>query len=104
MVEKETNVETERGLVASVFTNRLEKGMPLACDPTLIYALKLAGKFDGNLRKADLMMDSPYNTYVRPGLPPTPIANPGAYSLRAALSPSKTDYLFFVSRNDGTHE
>ena len=104
MVEKETNVETERGRVASVFTNRLEKGMPLACDPTLIYALKLAGKFDGNLRKADLMMDSPYNTYVRPGLPPTPIANPGAYSLRAALSPSKTDYLFFVSRNDGTHE
>jgi UPF0755 protein len=104
MVEKETNVEAERRLVASVLTNRLEKGMPLACDPTLIYALKLAGKYDGNLRKADLAMDSPYNTYIHPGLPPSPIANPGTESLRAALAPPRTDYLFFVSRNNGTHE
>ena len=104
MVEKETNLEAERGLVASVLTNRLEKGMPLACDPTLIYALKLAGKYNGNLRKGDLAMDSPYNTYIHPGLPPGPIANPGAESLRAALAPPRTDYLFFVSRNDGTHE
>jgi peptidoglycan lytic transglycosylase G len=104
IVEKETNVQAERGLVASVLTNRLEKGMPLACDPTLIYALKLDGKYHGNLRKADLAMDSPYNTYMRPGLPPGPIANPGAESLRAALSPPRTEYLFFVSRNNGTHE
>jgi UPF0755 protein len=104
MVEKETNLEAERGLVASVLTNRLEKGMPLACDPTLIYALKLAGKYDGDLRKADLAMDSPYNTYIHPGLPPSPIANPGAKSLRAALAPPRTDYLFFVSRNNGSHE
>jgi UPF0755 protein len=104
MVEKETNLEAERGLVASALTNRLEKGMPLACDPTVIYALKLAGKYDGNLRKADLALDSPYNTYMRPGLPPGPIANPGAESLRAALAPPRTDYLFFVSRNDGSHE
>lgn len=104
MVEKETNLETERSLVASVLTNRLEKGMPLACDPTVIYALKLAGKYNGNLRKGDLALDSPYNTYIHPGLPPGPIANPGVESLRAALAPPRTDYLFFVSRNDGSHE
>ncbi len=104
LVEKEVKSHDERLLVASVLTNRLEKGIPLACDPTIIYALKLAGKFDGNIRKSDLGIESPYNTYVHPGLPPGPIASPGADSLRAALAPPKTDYLYFVSRNDGTHQ
>ena len=104
LIEKETGIESERGTVASVFANRLRKRIPLACDPTIIYALKLQGRFDGNLRKSDLRMDSPYNTYTRVGLPPGPIANPGANSLRAALSPERTGYLYFVSRNDGTHK
>src|SRR5262249_6616046 len=78
--------------------------MPLACDPTVIYALKLAGRYDGNIRKADLQLDSPYNTYVHGGLPPGPICNPSESSLRAALRPQESDYLYFVSRNDGTHE
>jgi UPF0755 protein len=104
LVEKESGKESERPLVASVFSNRLERGMPLACDPTIIYALKLAGRFDGNIRKPDLTMESPYNTYTHPGLPPGPIANPGASSLEAAIHPANTDYLFFVSRNDGTHQ
>ena len=103
MVEKEAKTEAERSLVASVFLNRLNRGMTLASDPTIIYALKLSGKFDGNLRKEDLAISSPYNTYVHPGLPPGPIANPGASSLRAVMSPLSTDYLYFVARNDGTH-
>ncbi len=103
IIEKETGREEERGLVASVLANRLRLRMPLACDPTIIYALKLEGKFDGNLRKADLAMDSPYNTYLYPGLPPGPITNPGAASIEAAIAPPVTDYLFFVSKNDGTH-
>ena len=78
--------------------------MPLACDPTIIYALKLAGRYDGNIRKGDLEIDSPYNTYTRRGLPRGPVANPGARSLRAALAPKPTPYLYFVSRNDGTHQ
>ncbi len=104
LIEKEVSRQDERNLVASVFENRIQRGMPLACDPTVIYALKLAGKYDGNIRKADLQMESPYNTYNRTGLPPGPIANPGLDSLRAALDPPRTDYLFFVSRNDGTHQ
>ncbi len=104
MVEKEVKTASERPLVASVLRNRLEKGMPLGCDPTVIYALKIAGKFDGNIRKPDLRISSPYNTYVHTGLPPGPIASPGADSLIAALSPAKTEYLYFVSRNDGTHQ
>ena len=76
MVEKEAKISSERNLVASVLTNRLRIGMPLACDPTVIYALKLTGKYDGNIRKPDLRINSPYNTYARPGLPPGPIANP----------------------------
>ncbi len=78
--------------------------MPLASDPTVIYALKLAGRYDGNIHKADLSIDSPYNTYVHTGLPPAPIANPGTDSLQAALAPSQTKYLYFVSRNNGTHQ
>ena len=104
IIEKEANNDAERQLVASVLSNRLERGMPLACDPTIIYALKLSGKYDGNIRKRDLGMESPYNTYVHIGLPPSPIANPGGNSLRAALVPAKTDLLYFVSRNDGTHQ
>lgn len=104
IVEKEVKNSEERGLVASVIMNRLDKRIPLACDPTIVYALKLAGKYDGNIRKADLAMDSPYNSYRNPGLPPGPISNPGAESLKAALAPPKTGYLYFVSRNNGSHE
>ena len=104
MIEKETGAASERPLVASVLINRLQRGMPLACDPTIIYALKLARSYDGNIRKRDLTLDSPYNTYTHAGLPPGPICNPGEESLRAALAPPRTDYLYFVSRNDGTHQ
>ena len=104
IVEKEVKIPQERPLVASVLINRLERGMSLACDPTIIYALKLAGNYDGNIRKADLEIDSPYNTYIHAGFPPGPIANPGEDSLKAVLEPQKTDFLYFVSRNDGTHQ
>jgi UPF0755 protein len=103
MIEKEAKVIEERRLVASVLANRLRKKIPLACDPTIIYALKQAGSYNGNLRKADLSAASPYNTYIHPGLPPGPIANPGIDSLLAAMSPARSDYLYYVSRNDGTH-
>jgi UPF0755 protein len=103
MIEKEARTAEERRLVSSVLTNRLRKKMALACDPTIIYALKQAGGFDGNLRKRDLSLPSPYNTYLHSGLPPGPIANPGADALEAALSPARSDYLYYVSRNDGTH-
>lgn len=104
IVEKEVKNDAERGLVASVLANRLQKNIPLACDPTIIYALKLAGRYDGNIRKADLGIQSPYNTYLSQGLPPGPVANPGAGSLKAVLAYPKTDLLYFVSRNDGTHQ
>ncbi|MGH9319565.1 MAG: endolytic transglycosylase MltG [Vicinamibacteria bacterium] len=103
VIEKETAVPEERPLIASVFWNRLRIGMPLQSDPTIIYALKLQGRYDGNLRKADLELDSPYNTYRFPGLPPGPIASPGEASIEAALEPADTSYLYFVSRNDGSH-
>jgi UPF0755 protein len=103
IVEKETGKPEERPIVASVYANRLRIGMPLQCDPTVIYALLLAGRYDGNLRRDDLQFDSPYNTYRYPGLPPGPVAAPGAESLRAAAQPAQTDYLYFVSRNDGSH-
>jgi UPF0755 protein len=101
VVEKETGVDTERELVATVFHNRLRKNIPLQSDPTVIYALS---EFDGNLRKRDLSYDSPYNTYRHAGLPPGPIANPGEQAIRAALYPAPAPYLYFVSRNDGTHQ
>jgi UPF0755 protein len=104
LVEKETARPEERPLVASVYANRLRIGMGLQCDPTVIYALQLAGRYDGNIRRADLMIDSPYNTYRYPGLPPGPIAAPGLGSLEAAARPADTDFLYFVSRNDGSHE
>ena len=104
IVEKETARGEERPLVAAVYENRTKIGMPLQCDPTVIYALQRAGKYTGNLRKDDLTFDSPYNTYRYPGLPPGPIASPGRASLEAAVHPANADFLYFVSRNDGSHE
>ena len=103
IVEKETAQASERPTVAAVYENRLRIGMPLQCDPTVIYALQLAGRYDGNIHRQDLSVDSPYNTYRYPGLPPGPIASPGRASLDAAVHPADADYLYFVSRNDGTH-
>jgi UPF0755 protein len=103
IVEKETGRSEERPTVASVYANRLKIGMALQCDPTVIYALQQKGRFDGNLHRADLQFDSPYNTYRYPGLPPGPIASPGQASLQAAAQPAVSEFLFFVSRNDGTH-
>jgi UPF0755 protein len=103
IIEKETGSAGERPLVSAVYHNRLKIGMPLQCDPTVIYALMLAGRWDGNLRKDDLALRSPYNTYVVRGLPPGPIASPGRASLDAAIHPADVKYLYFVSRNDGTH-
>ncbi len=100
IVEKETGLEADRGKVASVFVNRLRIGMPLQTDPTVIYGL--GETFDGNLRKRDLLADTPYNTYTRGGLPPTPIALPGLASLRAAVRPEASKALYFVARGDGS--
>jgi peptidoglycan lytic transglycosylase G len=100
IVEKETGDPKERPLVASVFLNRLRQGIALQSDPTIIYGLP---NFDGNIRKKDIKNPHPYNTYVHSGLPPGPIANPGKASLDAVLNPAKTNYLYFVSKNDGTH-
>ena len=102
IVEKETGRSQDRTQVASVFLNRLRKGMLLQTDPTVIYGL--GEKFDGNLRKRDLLADGPYNTYTRPGLPPTPIAMPGLASVQAALHPARTEMLYFVARGDGTSQ
>jgi UPF0755 protein len=103
LVEKETAKSEERPLVAAVYRNRLNAGMALQCDPTVIYALERAGRYNGNLTRADLQFDSPYNTYRYPGLPPGPIAAPGQASLAAAAQPADVPYLYFVSRNDGSH-
>ena len=103
LVERETPKPDERPLVAGVFENRLHKSMPLQCDPTVIYALEQEGRYDGTLTGADLHTDSPYNTYMHAGLPPGPIGNPGEISLRAALQPAHTDYLYFVANTQGGH-
>jgi UPF0755 protein len=100
IVEKETGLEADRIKVSSVFNNRLRIGMPLQTDPTVIYGL--GEKFDGNLRKRDLLADTPYNTYTRGGLPPTPISMPGKASIKAALQPAQTKALYFVARGDGS--
>jgi UPF0755 protein len=100
LVEKETGQKSERAMIAGVFVNRLKTGMLLQTDPTVIYGM--GDKYDGKIRKKDLETDTPYNTYTRAGLPPTPIALPGVESLAAALAPAKTDALYFVSRGDGT--
>ena len=104
IVEKETAKPDERPLIAAVYTTRLRIGMPLQCDPTVIYGLVKAGRYDGNIHKTDLSFDSPYNTYRYPGLPPGPIASSGRASLDAAVHPAEADFLYFVSRNDGSHE
>jgi len=103
LVEKETGKPGERPIVAAVYTNRLKIGMGMQCDPTVIYALERAGKYDGNLTRENLQFDSPYNTYRYAGLPPGPIAAPGRASIEAAASPADVPYLYFVSRNDGSH-
>jgi len=103
LIEKETSLDEERELVSAVFHNRLKKQIPLQCDPTVIYAAKLKGGFRGEIYQSDLGLNSPYNTYRFPGLPPGPIANPGLKSLEAALKPAKVDYLYFVSNNSGGH-
>jgi UPF0755 protein len=103
IVEKETGNPAERPIVASVYENRLRIGMPLQCDPTVIYALELAGRYNGNIHRDDLSIDSPYNTYRYAGLPPGPIASPGLASLDAVVHPVESEYLYFVSRNDGSH-
>ena len=100
IVEKETGLAEERPTIASVFLNRLKRGMRLESDPTVIYGLK---DFDGNLTREDLMKATRYNTYIIRGLPPGPIANPGLEAIKAVLFPAKTDYLYFVSKNDGSH-
>lgn len=103
LVEKETGKAEERPIVAAVYLNRLRIGMPMQADPTIVYALERAHRYNGNIRRDDLAMDSPYNTYKYPGLPPGPIASPGKPSIEAALMPADVPYLYFVSRNDGSH-
>jgi UPF0755 protein len=103
LVEKETGAGAERSLVAAVYRNRLKIGMGMQADPTVIYALEQAGRYDGNIRRDDLTFDSPYNTYKYAGLPPGPISAPGRASLEAAAAPADVPYLYFVSRNDGSH-
>jgi UPF0755 protein len=96
-VERETPIDAERPLVASVMLNRLDRGMALDTDPTVIYAALLAGRYRGTIYQSDLVADSAYNTYKHVGLPPGPICSPGAVSLRAAMAPAKTKYLYFVA-------
>ncbi len=100
IIEKETSRREERKLIASVLFNRLRKGIRLQCDPTVIYGIK---DFDGNIKRKHLRSKNPYNTYFHKGLPPGPICNPGLDSLKAVLEPDKTSYLYFVSKNNGTH-
>ena len=103
IVEKETGVPDERPLVAGVYYNRLDRNMALGADPTVIYAALLSGRYRGTIYQSDLQFDSPYNTYKYAGLPPGPIANPGVASLQAAMHPAHTEYLYFVSDNNGHH-
>ena len=104
IIEKETGLVEERGLVASVFINRIKNNMRLQTDPSVIYGLTKGRKVLGRgLKRSELILDTPYNTYVNTGLPPTPIANPGKLAILAALNPAKTDYLFFVANGSGGH-
>ena len=101
IVEKETAVPEERNRIAGVFVRRLQQGMRLQTDPTVIYGM--GENYDGNIRRRDLRTDTPYNTYTRKGLPPTPIAMPGAAAIEAALHPADGDSLYFVAKGDGSH-
>ena len=103
LVEEEAQKPEERPVISAVYHNRLKIGMGLQCDATVIYAMQRAGRWNGNITRADLAMDSPYNTYKYRGLPPGPIANPGRASLEAAVKPADVPYLYYVSRNDGSH-
>ena len=103
LIEKETASRDERFLISSVFHNRLRIGMPMGCDPTIIYALKLKNKYNGKLTWEDLKIDSPYNTRTNKGLPPGPICSPGIASIEAALFPEKTEYLYFVAKDSKRH-
>jgi UPF0755 protein len=103
LVEKEAKLDAERPLIAAVYANRLRLGIGLYADPTIIHALKLLGRWNGNLTKNDLRMESPWNTYRVSGLPPGPICSPGLASLEAAARPADVSFLYFVSRNDGSH-
>jgi UPF0755 protein len=103
IVEKEAQLDSERPIIAGVYSNRLEQGIGLYADPTIIFALKQLGRWDGDIRRRDLALYSPYNTYRYPGLPPGPICSPGLASLQAAAAPEDVSYLYFVSRNDGSH-
>ena len=103
LVEEEAQIPDERPMISAVYHNRLKIGMGLQCDATVIYAMQRAGTWNGNITRADLAMDSPYNTYRYRGLPPGPIANPGRASLEAAVRPANVPYLYYVSRNDGSH-
>lgn len=103
MVEEESFINEEAPIIAGVFQNRLERGMLLQCDPTIIYSLKRDRLYKGKIYKSQIHYDSPYNTYVYKGLPPGPIANPGLHALEAALQPEETPYIFFVARQDGSH-
>jgi len=103
LVEKESAGASERPMVAGVFLNRIRVGMPLQCDPTVVYALVRDGMYRGSLSHEDMSYESPYNTYLHRGLPPSPICNPGRAALCAALAPAPSEFLYFVSQNDGTH-
>ena len=103
LVEKEARLDAERPLIAAVYANRLRQGIGLYADPTIIHGLKLLGRWNGNLTKSDLRMESPWNTYRVAGLPPGPICSPGLASLQAAARPAEVSFLYFVSRNDGSH-
>ena len=102
IVEKESSKKSDRGMIAGVFINRLKRDMKLQTDPTVIYGM--GNRYEGKIHKSDLLRDTPYNTYTRKGLPPTPIAFPGKSSLEAAFNPTETDALYFVSRGDGTSQ
>ncbi|UCF67545.1 MAG: endolytic transglycosylase MltG [Acidobacteriota bacterium] len=104
LVEKETGLAEERGRIAGVFAERLRRGWLLQCDPTVVYALKMEGRWDGNIRKADLSFDHPYNTYRHAGLPPGPIASTGLSALVAAVEPDVSGALYFVAKGDGSHQ
>ncbi|MDQ3013357.1 MAG: endolytic transglycosylase MltG, partial [Acidobacteriota bacterium] len=107
LIEKEAKVDSERELISSVFHRRLKMKVALACDPTVIYAALVEGKYRGKIYQSDLDRDSPYNTYRRAGLPPGPIASPGRRSIQAALNPAETNYLYFVvdaTKSDGSHK